>query len=63
MVSVIAANIKNRREYRDLCDLFDKADSSGTKMQKNTVMIETAYKIGITPPAWMLRNVWAKSWI
>lgn len=47
MVSVIAANIKNRREYRDLCDLFDKADSSGTKMQKNTVMIETAYKIGL----------------
>ena len=29
MVSVIATNLKNRREYRDLCDLFDKADSSG----------------------------------
>ena len=29
MVSVIASNIKNRREYRDLCDLFDRTDSSG----------------------------------
>ena len=29
MVSVIAANIKNRREYRTLCELFDKVDTSG----------------------------------
>ena len=29
MVSVIASNIKNRREYRDLCELFDRTDSSG----------------------------------
>ena len=29
MVSVIASNIKNRREYRTLCELFDKVDTSG----------------------------------
>ena len=29
MVSVIATNIKNRREYRALCELFDRTDSSG----------------------------------
>ena len=29
MVSVIASKIRNRREYRELCDLFEMADSSG----------------------------------
>ena len=29
MVSVIASKIRNQREYRELCDLFEMADSSG----------------------------------
>ena len=29
MVSVVAGSLRNRREYRVLCDLFDAADSSG----------------------------------
>ena len=29
MVSVIAAHMRNRREYKTLTELFDKADVSG----------------------------------
>ena len=47
MVSVIASNIKNRREYRDLCELFDRTDSSGDGRVSLTEFISACNHCGV----------------
>ena len=47
MVSVIAAHMRNRREYKTLTDLFDKADVSGDGAVSLEEFMDVAKHFGI----------------
>ena len=47
MVSVIAAHMRNRREYKTLTDLFDKADVSGDGAVTLEEFMDVAKHFGI----------------
>ena len=47
MVSVIATHMKNRREYKILTDLFDKADVSGDGAITMEEFVDVAKHFGI----------------
>ena len=47
MVSVIAAHMRNRREYKTLTELFDKADVSGDGAVTMEEFLDVAKHFGI----------------